>query len=327
MHRKLLILIIIICISAITPGCKTLKNDAQKSNKLLQYDQEDLEKDMRKTTLYYVNSHDLLVPFTMNIPWKEGIAKAAIENLIDSPQLRLKLKDKHLKPSLPKDTEVKGMTICDDGTAKVDLSADFLTCCDQTIEKNALDSIVYTLTEFPNIERVQLYIEGKPYKGKKDGMLYREKINLEPIQSATKTTPVILYFKDVSDSGEQSYYVPVTRLIENADDIIKSTLNELIAGPIDNMGLLPVLPQDTKVIDVKQNGSEVRVNFSKEVKGYGGGIDTEQTLVNSVVLTVSQFDKIDSVKILVEGKADVLPEGTVLDKPILKPIYINQENI
>lgn len=216
------------------------------------------------------------------------------------------------------------------GTAKVDLSAEFLACKDKSTEKNALDALVYTLTEFPTIERVQLHIEGKPYnytKGNKESTFYREKINLEPSDSKNKTQPITLYFRGVNNYGDQSYFIPVTRLVENVDDILKCTLDELIAGPMDDKGLLPVLPKDTKILSVKQDGSEVTVDFSKEVKGYGGGIDTEQTLVNSVVLTVFQFDKIESVNLLVEGKADVLPEGTVLDKPILKPIYINQENI
>lgn len=331
MLKKFLIPILTICLLANIPGCKILEkeNETRTPNNLSQEHQEKLEEDMRKTTFYYVNENGLLVPFTRTIPWEEGIAKAAIENLVDTPQLRLKLKDKGLKPSLPAETEVLGMTIYD-GTAKVDLSADFLTCKEKSTEKNALDALVYTLTEFPTIERVQLYIEGKPYncpKGNNERILYREKINLEPSDSKTKTQPITLYFKSVNNYGDQSYFIPVTRLVENVDDVLKCTLDELIAGPMDDMGLLPVLPKDTKVLNVKQDGSEVTVDFSKEVKGYGGGIDTEQTLVNSVVLTISQFDKIESVNVLVEGKTDVLPEGTVLDKPILKPIYINQENI
>lgn len=332
MSRKLLSLVVIICVFTIVTGCGMLKNRANEtSDNNSQIAQEDERNDFRKTICYYVNESDLLVPVTRELPWTEGIAKSALENLIDNPRLRLQLNEKGLKPSLPAGTKVNGMTI-HEGTAKVDLSSEFLNYPDKTSEKNALDALVYTLTEFPSIERVQLYIDGEPLKkcpngNKVEEMFYREKINLEASGRESESVPVTLFFKSVSNDVGKSYFVPVTRMVEKKDNVIKKALNELIAGPLDKENLLPVLPKDTKVIDVKQQDSEVIVDFSKDIQEYGGGINTEQTLVNSIVLTVLQFDGVDSVSLLVEGKADVLPEGTVLDIPILKPVYINHENI
>lgn len=332
MSRKLLSLVVIICVIMIVAGCSILKNTTQEmSDNNLQINREDVQSDFRKTVCYYVNKSGLLVPVTRDIPWTEGIAKSALENLIDNPRLRLELGEKGLKPSLPAGTKVNGMTI-HEGTVKVDLSSEFLSLPDEASEKNALDALVYTLTEFPAIERVQLYIDGEPLKkcpngNKVEEILYREKINLETSSEKSKTVPVTLFFKSVNNDVGQSYFVPITRMVEKTDNVIKEALDELIVGPLDNENLLPVLPKDTKVIDVKQKDSEVIVDFSKDIQGYGGGINTEQTLVNSVVLTVLQFDGVDSVSLLVEGKADVLPEGTVLDMPILKPVYINNESI
>ena len=101
----------------------------------------------------------------------------------------------------------------------------------------------------------------------------------------------------------------------------------MIKGPSENTGLVSLLPKDTKVLDVIQKDGEVLVNFSKEIEGYGGGIDVEQSIVNSVVLTVSDFPGVETVTIQVEGKAGALPEGTVLETPIFKPLYVNPESI
>ena len=85
--------------------------------------------------------------------------------------------------------------------------------------------------------------------------------------------------------------------------------------------------QKIQRLDVIQKDGEVIVNFSKEIEGYGGGIDIEQSVVNSVVLTVSEFPGAEIVCIQVEGQADVLPEGTVLETPIFKPLYVNPGSI
>lgn len=332
MSKKFLSLSVMICVFTIVAGCGMLKNRAHEMpDNNFQINREDEQSDFRKTICYYVNESDLLVPVTRDIPWVEGIAKSALENLIDNPRLRLELGEKGLKPSLPAGTKVNGMTI-HEGTAKVDLSSEFLNSPDETSEKNALDALVYTLTEFPSIERVQLYINSKPLRKCPNGnkvkeILYREKINLEPSSVKSKSVPVTLFFKGVSNDVGQSYFVPVTRMVDDNDNIIHKALNELIKGPLKNKDLLPVIPKNARVISVKEEGSEIVVNFSKDVEGYGGGIDTEQTLVNSVVLTATQFDGINRVSLLVEGKADVLPEGTVLDMPISKPVYINHEDI
>lgn len=281
---------------------------------------------MRKTVLYYVNEYGLLVPVTKEIPWVESIGKSALESLIDSPGTREELADKGLAAPLAEGTKVLGMTVRD-GLAKVDFNSEFLKFENNKQEQNAIKSVVYTLTEFPAIEKVSIMINGNPLQNTEE-VLMREKINLENVSSDIKdATPVTLYFKGSSKNGNFTYYVPVTRMVKKSDNIIKTAVSELIKGPVENTGLVSVIPQDTKVIDVVQNNNEVEVNFSKEVEGYGGGQDVEQALVNTVVLTVSAFPGVEQVNLKVEGQAGVLPEGTVLDNPILKPLYINPGNI
>lgn len=140
-------------------------------------------------------------------------------------------------------------------------------------------------------------------------------------------TPVTLYFVGGNTYEDSGYYIPVTRVVTKSHNQIKTALEELIKGPIQGKGLVSVLPKETKVLDVIQRGSEVVVNFSKEIEEYGGGIDTEHSVVNSVVLTISEFPEVETVFIQVEGQAGALPEGTSLDTPILKPLYVNPSSI
>lgn len=84
------------------------------------------------------------------------LMQRAMERLIGGP------KNKKLWPVLPAETKVKSVVVRDT-VAQVDFSADL------TAQKGggsareilAVSAIVYTLTEFPEVERVQILIEGK----------------------------------------------------------------------------------------------------------------------------------------------------------------------
>lgn len=291
----------------------------------------ETQANMRKTIFYFVNEQNLLVPVTKDIPWVEGIGKAALENLVYTPEKGKELEARGLKPPLPAGTKVLGMTIRN-GLAKVDFSREFLNLSDRSQEENAVKAVVYTLTEFPTVQRVHLMVEGKPLKKCPNGTvledeLKREMINLEDEKTGSNKVPVTLYFRATSSDGAFAYYVPVTRMVEKSDDLMKVALEELIKGPKKGMGLSSVIPADTKVLNVSQNGNEVIANFSREIEGYGGGVEIEQALVNTIVLTLSEFPGVEKVTLQVEGESGVLPEGTMLDVPILKPAYINPANI
>jgi germination protein M len=337
MPKKVLCVLLVLSLLLCCQGCGLFqKKSAEEGDTLSSenYQTEETEENIRKTVMYYANEYDMLVPIVKDILWVEGIGKAAIECLVDGPETRMSLAEMGLKPTLPEGTRILGMSIRD-GLAKVDLSSDFLYLSDEVAEKNAISSVVYTLTEFPTIDRVSILVDGKPlsmcpHGTVVDEVLERENINLEKVDSelsVEEAIPVTLYFKGSNLIGSHSYYVPVTRLVKKSDDMIFAAIQELIKGPEENTGLSSAIPPETQVLDVRQEGPEVIVNLSKEVEGYGGGIDSEQALVNSIVLTATQFSGVEKVSLLVEGETGVLPEGTVLDSPILKPVYVNSDSL
>jgi len=329
MPKKIITLFLILCLVLCISSCGLSKKPQEDPLK----DSEEVEEtlgNMRRTIFYFGDSNNHLVPVVKDIPWVEGIGKATLECLVDTPATRSELSLKGLQPTLPEGTEVLGMTIRD-GTAKVDFNSSLLSFSDGIQEQNGINSIVYTLTEFPAVDNVEILVDGKnkeecPHGTKIKDVLHRENINLEAPPTGNNNKPVTLYFKGSNADGSYSYFVPVTRMVAETDNLIKTAVEELIKGPKDS-GLVSAFPKDTKIVGVSQNGSEVVVNFSKDVEGYGGGVDLEQTLVNTVVLTVSEFPGVESVSLLVEGNAGALPEGTSLDTPIFKPNYVNPGNI
>jgi len=326
--KKIITVILLIGIVTSTAACGFLKKDNVDILDDTEEENDNIIEGMRNTVLYFTNDYGLLVPVTKQIPWVEGIGKAALEHLADS-SLRDELEQKGLKPSLPENAKVLGMAI-HDGIAKVDFSSDFLNNPDEISEKNALAAVVYTLTEFPSIDAVTFLVEGKPLRqcpngNEIDETVQRESLSLNMAQGeySKGDIPVTLYFKSRAPSADTSFFVPVTYMVPEPEDPIKMVLEHLIKGPPEDMGLAKVIPENVKVLETHRKGPEVIIDFSKEITDYGGGIEVEEAIVNSVVLSVSEFPGVEKVSLLVEGKTDILPEGSLSDMPISKPVFIN----
>lgn len=93
------------------------------------------------------------------VPPARAIGRAALEQLL-----------KGVPPSLtgkaftivPKDTKLLGLTI-EDGTARVDFTRAFEdTGVGTTVDGSQIAQVVYTLTQFPTVKRVEFLLEGEP---------------------------------------------------------------------------------------------------------------------------------------------------------------------
>lgn len=108
-------------------------------------------------TLYFSNQDATeLRAEKRNIPSAGDPARAALEELLNGP------KAADLVPVLPKGTKLRGFSV-QQGVAYVDLTSDILDTPNRgsTSEILIVQTIVNTLTEFPNIEKVQLLVDGK----------------------------------------------------------------------------------------------------------------------------------------------------------------------
>jgi germination protein M len=96
----------------------------------------------------------------MNATTIDRAAKAAMRELIQGPTKAER--EAGLKSDLPKKTEVLGIEL-DEATkrATVNLSPDFAPE-GKDLDVAHLAQVVFTLTQFPNVERVAITIEGKP---------------------------------------------------------------------------------------------------------------------------------------------------------------------
>jgi len=124
-----------------------------------------------------------------------------------------------------------------------------------------------------------------------------------------ETKEITLYF---ADSMGQSL-VAEQRLIPKTISIARATINELIAGPHPETGLLSTIPYGTVLqdINVKDDGLII-VDFSRELVEHHAGGDLAETLtVYSIVNTLTQFPTIERVRFLVDGRPLDTIAGTI----------------
>ena len=112
-----------------------------------------------QVTLYYLvagSDEIYLTAERHKVAKTEAIARAALEEL-----LRGKPQDEDHSTPFPKTAKVNAVVI-KDAVATVDWSAEVLTGSGGSrVEELAIQSIVYTLTEFPSITKVRFTVEGK----------------------------------------------------------------------------------------------------------------------------------------------------------------------
>lgn len=112
-----------------------------------------------EVTIYYLIESEAriwLAPERHEVADQPRIGQAALEELIrGDPQ-----DPDHFTP-IPSDAEVLDLTI-EDGLATVDWSAEALEAsAGAEVESLGIQSIVWTLTEFPTVDEVQFTVEGK----------------------------------------------------------------------------------------------------------------------------------------------------------------------
>ena len=255
------------------------------------------------TIVYYQDNYGYLVPVMCNVAQQDGIAKATLNMMVQSPQNDMNAARLGLRTVLPENTtfdlDIAG------GVARIDLSKEALNLADAAAERNMVEAIVQTLTEFDSVEKVEFLIGGKKKEKLPHGTdiskpFERGDINLESEVAASageSLASVQLYFPCES----ASVVVPVTRMVYPRSDLNTAVL-ELAKGPSNMSPLEGVLPAGCGLIDVQVEKGVAKLNFTKEFADLVNNMDGGRLALKALVLTCTQFEGINEVEILVEGE-------------------------
>jgi len=125
----------------------------------------------------------------------------------------------------------------------------------------------------------------------------------------TNITPIYLLNK--------ANYVVRTNIQIDSKDTLKKAKELIESLTIDSNkseyianGLKPIIPKNTKVIDISLDKKLLKINFSKELLNVNK--DSEEKLIESLIYTLTEMKEIEEIMIFVEGtKLNVLPQTKI----------------
>lgn len=282
-------------------------------------------------TIYTKDAKGFVAPVTVNLPKTLAPATKALEYMVeDGPGQSLL--PKGFGSLLPKGTRVKEINIQNNKLAIVNFSKEFENYNPQD-ERKIMEAVTWTLTGFPTVDKVQIWVEGRAlkempvHKTPLDSELTRGMgINLEIPNGVNigQSSPVTLYF--VNQTPDQfTYFVPVTRMVKRTDDSARAALEQLIQGPGQEKGLASVMAPETGVLNISksEDAKTITVDFNDKLLGSDKKIPAQT--VQAVILSLTETTGASKVQIMVGGQSKLTgSDNQSYAKPVARPVNINQ---
>jgi germination protein M len=347
LEMKKQLLVVSVFASAISlAGCNMVPSSSTKEidpPKTVTYvsDQPSKETDAKQNQtidreLYLIDHNGYVVPRSFHLPKEEGMAKQALGYLVKDGPVTDQLPN-GFQAVLPANTEVLGVDTQKDGTCVVNFSSEFKQYRPQD-ELKIFQSLTWTLTQFDNIKRVKIQVEGKAInqmpvnKTEIDQGLSREDgINFDraSVVDIMNSKPVTVYFLSQNNAGD-TYYVPVTRRISNDEvDSYTAIIKELVKGPSDYSNLVSDFDPDTKLVSKPeyQHGKLI-LNFNEGIFGNIAKNMINDNVLNPLVLSLTEQPGVNSLEIQVNGKKEALnQQGKLISSPVTRPKDVNTKDM
>lgn len=183
-------------------------------------------------------------------------------------------------------------------------------------------ALVLTLTQIPEIEYIDIHVEGQPLldsSGKPVGKLSADKFMSDTngnMYSRQKNT-LILYF--ASKDGKALEEVERTVLNDSSMAMEKLVMQLLIEGPPDD-NTRAVLPDTVSVLDISIRSGTCYVNFDSGFLNETMDLNPE-IIIYAIVNSLSELSDVSQVQIMVNGSSDVKFKDTLsLAKPFSKDL-------
>lgn len=269
----------------------------------------NLESGYRKTVLYYANEDGLVVPIMKQIPWEEGIGKAALSHLVSNYENDLSASKMGLYTVIPEGAEIS-LRIGDDGLATVTLSN--MPSMEEGKIKTMVTAIVNTLTEFSSINMVTIKSDGKNIVRETKRLV----LNVEDTEiqvSSENAHKMTLYFPNAS----ASLNIPVTRYVEEAPSFALA-VQALIDGPQDE-SLRCCFPEGTELNAAEIEGNKAMVDLTTEFLNAADVDGLLNACYDTLCLTAGEFAVVYELELRVNG--EVYDFNTV---EVSVPLYVNE---
>jgi germination protein M len=284
-------------------------------------------------TVYYQDGDGCLIPMTRWVQMQQGIARSAVSLCIDSAIAREEVAYYGVYPVIPVDTVILGLSIRD-GLAVIDFDKHLLEYNGAKSEKNIVTSIVYTLTEFKNISGVRILVNGYPQGVLKNGTDISQTLRREDVAINTQTAIFengsgkvdVFLFKKANEGFTYMAPVSVPVVSDSVEpdtnaEAARVLLKQLLVKDGEN-GTFSEMPDNVEILNCSIENGVLTLNLGEGFTKYGGN-EKEESILKQLAYTMRQLEGVRLLKILVDGHAVQLPEGTDISIGLAIPATIN----
>ncbi|MEI3499589.1 MAG: GerMN domain-containing protein [Bacilli bacterium] len=188
---------------------------------------------------------------------------------------------------IPSDTKINSLNF-DNNVIKVDFSKELLDV-DIKYEEKVVEAIVYTLTSIKDVDKVILYVDGEILtKLPKSGLNLPSTldksygINKEyDLTTYKDVNQVTIYY--VNKYNDQTYYIPVTKYLNDDREKIKIIIEELASSSSYSSNLMSYLNSNTELLATKQDMDSLFLTFNE----YIFNDINEKNILEEVIYTIS----------------------------------------
>lgn len=262
----------------------------------LQLADDGIDKLRTDLTLYYTDDDRRYLigqNLSINLAGQSDIVAYLVEQLQTAPT------GLGLVSPLPKNTKLLGSTI-ENGVCTLDFSSEFETNAfsDSYAQRTTLLSLVNTLTQLEDIDRVEFQLDGTLLARYRQinisKALVFDESAIGPVRTGVNEFDATLYLCN----GSSMYLTAVPARIRYTTGISQPELvvSTLLSYQNSN-GFYTLIPEDTQLLDVTVADGACTVNLTVEFLS-----SSNLTLaVRAICASVSALDGINSVQILIEG--------------------------
>ena len=252
---------------------------------------EELEynyKDVVKETIYLLDNNNYLGKAEIALSTNDTVTmvRELLETLITDGIGEDKIPN-GFTSIIPSDTKINSIEL-DKGILKVDFSKELLDV-KKELEEKVIESIIYTVTEVKEIDKVVIFVDGKILT-----KLPKSNINLPTtldrsfginkkydITTFKDITPVTIYY--INKHNNNTYYVPVTKYINDDREKIEIIIDELTTSPIYTSNLMSYLNSNTKLLKSNIDKDLLSLEFND----YIFNDSEDKNILEEVIYTIS----------------------------------------
>lgn len=300
-------------------------------------DEEDGVDETVARELYLIDVNGSIAPQTLELPNAESkeVASQVLSYLIKDGPVTSILPN-GFQAVLPEETEVLGLNLQEDGTLIVDVSEEFENY-EAEDELKVLQSMTFTLTQFEEIDKIELMINGYPQSEMpvngtpiSEGYSRTNGINMVATDTLDllNRQAVTMYYP--TEYNENRYYVPVTQHIKVDElDQYSPIVQALINGPGYELNVTHVFNTETLLMNrPRLNDGVLELEFNEEILK-----DSEEAIISDEVMetlarTLTEDSKVEAIEVRVKDKTEILNEnGEVYDDPVTAQTFTEAQKM